>query len=118
MFKLIVVKDRNLADTDDEYSTESDTDTDEDVGIDTKFDKGFFKALAILKSKDPKIYDKNIKLFEEIGDSSDDNSKEVDSNSAKNKKLKEKPLTINDYQRKVILEKGGVFDKDDEGESY
>ena len=61
--------------------------------------------MAALKTKDPRIYDGKTEFYEEP--SSRDgptSSKEAGSSG-------QKPLTIGDLQRKVILEKEGKFDE-------
>lgn len=77
--------------------------------LDPSFDQDFLKTLASLKSKDPSIYDKNTKFFknEESGDETDDENEE--NKIDKTKKKKTKPVTLKDYERKIILEKGGKF---------
>lgn len=100
------VKDKGFevseSDADDSDSSE------EDEILDPLFDQDFLKTLASLKSKDPAIYDKKTKFFknEESEPSSDDDV----AKSSKNKDIKSKPVTLKDYERKIILEKGGKFD--------
>lgn len=76
--------------------------------LDPSFDQDFLKTLASLKSKDPSIYDKNIKFFknEESGDETEQND---ESKINKTKEKKSKPVTLKDYERNIILEKGGKF---------
>lgn len=93
-------------------SSESDSSDDDAVAFDPKFDQEFYKTLASLKQKDPKIYDKNIRFFEnEEGDVEDEN----EASTSKQKKKKEKALTIKDYERKILVDKGGIYE-DDESE--
>lgn len=74
-----------------------------EVGV---LDTNFLQTLSCLKSNDPRIYDQNVKFFND-----DDNAKPSTSKISK----KEKPMTLRDYERKLILEKGGqVEDTDDE----
>lgn len=63
-----------------------------------------------MKSKDPKIYDKESKFF-------NDSSSSDDEENGESKSKKQKPMTLNDFERKVIVEKGGKYvDDDDESE--
>ena len=103
----ISVKDKGL-DVSESDSDDSDS-SEEDEVLDPSFDQDFLKTLASLKSKDPSIYDKNIKFFknEESGEESDDENDENKVNKTKDKKSK--PVTLKDYERKIILEKGGKF---------
>lgn len=70
-------------------------------------EKDFFRTLAMLKSKNPQIYDGKTTFFAAKKD--DDIEEEP-----KKKVKKEKALTIADLERKVMLEKGGKFEEMDE----
>ncbi|XP_058232008.1 protein KRI1 homolog isoform X2 [Hemibagrus wyckioides] len=98
------LKDR-FGDQDDEgSSSSSDSESDEsEVEFDPKLEKDFYRTLSLLKKKDPKIYQKDAQFYTEEG------SDEKPSTSKK----AEKPMFIKDYERKVILERGGKYDDDD-----
>lgn len=67
-------------------------------------EKEFYKTLSCLKKKDPKIYDSNVNFF-----------KKINPEVKKDKKAKEQPMYLKDYERKLILEKGGILsDEEDE----
>merc|ERR1712038_529271 len=84
-------------------SEEEDEDADE---LTPRLEKDWLKTLAALKSKDPRIYDKEAKFYQ---------SDDEDSGNKKEKKKKEKPMYLKDFERKVILEKDGKLeDSDDE----
>ncbi|XP_051741634.1 protein KRI1 homolog [Ctenopharyngodon idella] len=105
------LKDR-YGDQDEENSSDSsDSDSDEsEVELDPKLDRDFYRTLSLLKKKDPKIYQNDAKFYTE--DISGSGSDEQPSTSKK----AEKPMFLKDYERKVILERGGKYD-DDEDES-
>lgn len=123
-----IVKDKKIAGgangfSDDELSgSSSSSSSDEDEEIDAAFDQEFLKAMACLKRKDPTMYDKSTKFFndestssndDEDADDSDDNHNEEVSSVAVRKganKKKDKPITIKDYEREVILKKEGKFE--------
>ena len=63
----------------------------------------------MLKSKDPRIYDGKTNFF--ASTSKEDNDADVE---VKKKEKKEKPLTLGDLERKVMLEKGGHYEEMDE----
>ncbi|XP_065361488.1 protein KRI1 homolog [Calliphora vicina] len=106
-------KDKGL-DVSESDSNDSDS-SEEDEVLDPSFDQHFLKTLASLKSKDPAIYDKSTKFFKNV--ETDDDSDGEDEKSNTNKEKKSKPVTLKDYERKIILEKGGKFvddsDEDD-----
>ncbi|XP_037817874.1 protein KRI1 homolog [Lucilia sericata] len=106
-------KDKGL-DVSESDSDDSDS-SEEDEVLDPSFDQDFLKTLASLKSKDPAIYDKNTKFFKQEENDEDDSAGEE---GKSNKEKKSKPVTLKDYERKIILEKGGKFvddsDEDDE----
>ncbi|XP_075161308.1 protein KRI1 homolog [Haematobia irritans] len=111
-------KEKGFEASDSESSSEESSEDDE--VLDPTFDQEFLSTLASLKSKDPKIYDKNTKFFEKVNKNIE-NVPDVDGDSnaksgRKEKKLK--PVTLKDYERKIILEKGGKFvdDCDDDDE--
>ncbi|XP_067648287.1 protein KRI1 homolog isoform X2 [Eurosta solidaginis] len=106
-------KDRGYGVADSHSSSESDTSSEEDDQLDTKFDQEFLKTLASLKSKNPVIYDKETIFFEALND--DHSGDESKGNSKKEKSSK--PVTIKDYERQIILEKGGKFEDDSEADS-
>ncbi|EDW94259.1 protein KRI1 homolog [Drosophila yakuba] len=100
-------KDRGLDVSESEF--DSDSSSSEEDEVDPKFDQDFFKTLSSLKSKDPRIYDKGTKFFSESSGDEDDK----DGESPKKKK-KPKPVTLKDYERKVILEHNGKFESSDD----
>ncbi|XP_073838407.1 protein KRI1 homolog [Musca autumnalis] len=114
-------KDKGLNDYDSESSSDSDS-SEEDEVLDPTFDQEFLSTLASLKSKDPKIYDKQVKFFEkvnkQIGEdgSEDDGGGSGDEKNKVGKQKKNKPVTLKDYERKIILEKGGKFVDDDDSD--
>lgn len=81
-----------------------------------EFDKQFLLTLASLKSENPSIIDENIKSFSDIGNF--ETSESATANEKKDKQSrKEKPFSLRDYERKIILERDGRFssseDEDD-----
>ncbi|XP_048015046.1 protein KRI1 homolog [Megalobrama amblycephala] len=103
------LKDR-YGDQDEENSSDSSDSDESEVELDPKLDRDFYRTLSLLKKKDPKIYQKDAKFYTE--DASGSGSDEQPSTSKK----AEKPMFLKDYERKVILERGGKYD-DDEDES-
>lgn len=69
-------------------------------------EKEFYKTLSQIKNKDPTIYKKDVEFFKDVP--------HLDGKSKK-KKTKSTPLTLRDYERKIIVEKGGELS--DEGKS-
>lgn len=102
-------KDRGLDVSESEL--DSDSESSEEEEVDVKFDQEFFKTLASLKSKDPRIYDNDTRFFDMTdGDESDD----IEKGSPIKKPSKTKPVTLKDYERKVILEHNGKFESSDD----
>ncbi|XP_008544758.1 protein KRI1 homolog [Microplitis demolitor] len=90
----------------EESSSSSD---DEDANLLTEeMDKNFYKTLAYLKKKDPKIYDDKVVFFPPENNDAGEGSGQVE----KKKKKKEKPLSLRDYERKILIEKGGKLSDD------
>lgn len=75
-----------------------------------QFDKDFYKALALLKNKDPKIYDGHVTFFDDTN-----KAKEVYTEKKKQKSKKEKAVFLRDYERNIIVERDGkLSDSEDE----
>ncbi|KAI8510034.1 KRRI-Interacting protein 1 [Branchiostoma belcheri] len=89
-------------DVDASSSSSSETEDEDAVELTPAIEKGFLKTLAALKSKDPRIYQQDTNFYDE------DKKGEPSKTEEKGKKPKEKPMFLKDYERKVLLEKGGV----------
>ena len=102
MVLLFIVKTK-LGDVNDDGSS-----SEEEVLLPTEeFDKKFLITFSCLQSKDPKIYDENVKFFDE----NDIETKVV--------KKAEKPYLRKDYERELLLKTNGtcISDSDDDGPS-
>uniref|UniRef100_A0A182K0Y1 Protein KRI1 homolog n=1 Tax=Anopheles christyi TaxID=43041 RepID=A0A182K0Y1_9DIPT len=87
-------------------SDSSDDETTDDEIVDPDFDKEFFRTLAFLKRKDKEKYKEQQTFFENV--------KPIEEVALTKRHHKEKPMTVKDYERKVMLEKGGVFEDDED----
>ncbi|XP_077777055.1 protein KRI1 homolog isoform X1 [Podarcis muralis] len=96
----------------DGSSSESETSS-EDEELDPRLDRAFYSTLALLKTKDPRIYQKDVTFYREEADSSSESEGEKPP-----PRKKEKPMFLKDYERKVILDKAGKYEdeENDEGE--
>ncbi|KAM3850528.1 protein KRI1 homolog [Diretmus argenteus] len=102
------LKDRYGADESESGSSDSSSD-DSEVELDPKLERDFYRTLSLLKKKDPKIYEKDAKFYSEEAASTSD--------AKSSTSQKTKPMYLRDYERKVILEKGGKYEDDDDDES-
>uniref|UniRef100_H3B001 Protein KRI1 homolog n=1 Tax=Latimeria chalumnae TaxID=7897 RepID=H3B001_LATCH len=103
------VKDRYGDGQEEDSESSSDSDAEEvSVELDPKLDRDFYRTLSMLKKKDPKIYWKDVKFYGEK-----ESTSESDEGPSRRPK-KEKPMYLKDYERKVILEKGGKYEDEDE----
>ncbi|XP_076353297.1 protein KRI1 homolog isoform X1 [Tachypleus tridentatus] len=75
-------------------------------------EKDFLKTLSLLKKKDPRIYNPNENFFQK------EDVERGRLNSSINKKEKQKPMYLKDYERKVILEKEGKLSDEDENTGF
>ncbi|XP_050096374.1 protein KRI1 homolog [Anopheles aquasalis] len=87
-------------------SDSSDDETTDEEIVDADFDKEFFRTLAFLKRKDPNKYTEQPSFFQDV--------KPVEEVALTKRHRKEKPMTLKDYERKVMLEKGGVFEDEED----
>ncbi|XP_061829510.1 protein KRI1 homolog [Nerophis lumbriciformis] len=90
---------------DDDESSESSSDESE-VELDPEVEKNFYRTLSLLKKKDPKIYQQDAQFYSE-GASNNDLKPSTS-------KSREKPMYLKDYERKVILEKEGKYDDEED----
>ncbi|CAH2273086.1 KRI1 homolog [Pelobates cultripes] len=99
------LKDR-YGDTQDSDTSGSESEEEEELMIDPKLDKEFYRTLSLLKKKDPKIYQEDATFYtsEELAD------------VKQTKSVKEKPMYPKDYERKVILEKEGKYEDEEDSE--
>uniref|UniRef100_A0A673WM54 Protein KRI1 homolog n=1 Tax=Salmo trutta TaxID=8032 RepID=A0A673WM54_SALTR len=87
----------------DESESGSDSDDDSEVELDPKVERDFYRTLSLLKKKDPKIYQTDATFY-----TVEDASIGDDAQPSTSKKTTEKPMYLKDYERKVILERGGA----------
>lgn len=66
-------------------------------------EKSFFKTLSCLKKNDPKIYDESVKFF-------DLSTKQTTNKSTENSNKTSNPIYLEEYKRKILLERGPEFD--------
>uniref|UniRef100_A0A8C7S6P1 KRI1 homolog n=1 Tax=Oncorhynchus mykiss TaxID=8022 RepID=A0A8C7S6P1_ONCMY len=92
-----------------ESGSESESDDDSEVELDPKVERDFYRTLSLLKKKDPKIYQTDATFY-----TVEDASIGDDAQPSTSKKTTEKPMYLKDYERKVILERGGKYEDDDE----
>jgi len=85
----------NVDASNDESSTSESEDEDAEA-ITPQLERDFLRTLALIKKKDPKIYEKDAKFYEE----EDDNETESTT------KVKKKPIYLKDYERQRLLERG------------
>lgn len=100
------MKDKNQSTNTSNSSGDSSSDSDstDDETVDPKFNEAFFRALATLKKKDSSTYDGNVKFFDDF-----------DTVKVGGEKKNVKAMTVKDYERKILLEKGGIYEDDDRG---
>ncbi|XP_072347118.1 protein KRI1 homolog isoform X2 [Scyliorhinus torazame] len=105
------LKDRYGDGADDEETSSSESDDENEAETDPKLDADFYRTLSLLKKKDPKIYQKDAQFY-----TVEESNKESDEGRAANKRKKEKPMYLKDYERKVILEKEGKYEDEESDE--
>lgn len=93
----------NLQGNNNTSSDEEDED-DEAKELTDDVEKSFFKALSCLKKDDPKIYDESVKFFDSSA-TQQSIKKSTDSNNKNSN-----PIYLEEYKRKILLERGPEFD--------
>ncbi|CAG0920056.1 unnamed protein product [Notodromas monacha] len=98
-------KSGELDDAVDDFEDSDESESEQEEYDEPEADKAFLRALSALKSKDPRIYDANVKFVAEPGPSDTDNT---------TKQKTKKPMFLKDYERHIITEKGGHYSDEDE----
>ncbi|XP_048763799.2 protein KRI1 homolog isoform X2 [Ostrea edulis] len=93
-------------------SSSSESEDEDAEALTPQLEEDWLRTLAALKSKDPRIYDKNAKFYHSDEEKSDSNPKESGMSKKKNK-----PVYLKDYHRKVILEKEGIISEEESDEN-
>uniref|UniRef100_A0A8C5SQK5 Protein KRI1 homolog n=1 Tax=Laticauda laticaudata TaxID=8630 RepID=A0A8C5SQK5_LATLA len=95
----------------EEKISSSESASSEEEELDPRWDRAFYSMLGLLKMKDPRIYQKNVTFYTEEDSCSATLCKKTST------KKKEKPMLLKDYERKVMVEKAGKYeDEEDEEE--
>nr|XP_018916870.1 PREDICTED: protein KRI1 homolog [Bemisia tabaci] len=100
---------------DDDRSSSSSEEEDEDAkGVTEEIEKNFLRTLSCLRKKDPKIYDSNVKFF---NDEPSEANKESETGKKDKKKSKKESMSVRQYETKLLLEHGPEFVEKDEDEA-
>ncbi|XP_026572496.1 protein KRI1 homolog isoform X2 [Pseudonaja textilis] len=95
----------------EEKISSSESASSEEEELDPRLDRAFYSMLGLLKMKDPRIYQKDVTFYTEEDSCSATLCKKTST------KKKEKPMLLKDYERKVMVEKAGKYeDEEDEEE--
>ncbi|XP_053996635.1 protein KRI1 homolog [Hylaeus anthracinus] len=99
------------ATSDESSDTDSSSEEEEENELAQQFDKDFYKTLACLKKKDPRIYKQDVTFFDDTNKAQELYSEKKSTDKSK----KEKAVYLRDYERKIILEREGKYsDSEDE----
>ncbi|KPP59185.1 protein KRI1-like [Scleropages formosus] len=96
------LKDRYGEQPEESQSSSSDSEEESDVELDPNIERDFYRTLSLLKKKDPKIYRKDATFYAAEASAASEDAQPSTSKT-------EKPMFLKDYERKVILEKGGYI---------
>lgn len=99
------------SDGEGEESSEEEIEDEDGELVTPAIDTQILRTISMIKAKNPTVYDPKVNFFseEEVQRMQQEWEKKK-----QEKKKQPKPLTIQDYQRKVLLEDGGVIDEEAE----
>ncbi|XP_076006270.1 protein KRI1 homolog isoform X2 [Genypterus blacodes] len=103
------MKDRYGDRADSESGSSESSSDDSEVELDPEVERDFYRTLSLLKKKDPKIYQTDAQFYSEASTS--------DAKPSSSKRAV-KPMYLKDYERKVILEKEGKYEDDEDESDY
>ncbi|NXV05958.1 KRI1 protein, partial [Cettia cetti] len=88
-------------DSGDSSDSDSSESSGDHVALDPREEREFYRTLALLKTRDPRIYRQDTTFYTraESGEEEEDEEGEEERPA--------KPMFLKDYERKVVLEKGG-----------
>ncbi|XP_018593870.2 protein KRI1 homolog isoform X2 [Scleropages formosus] len=101
------LKDRYGEQPEESQSSSSDSEEESDVELDPNIERDFYRTLSLLKKKDPKIYRKDATFYAAEASAASEDAQPSTSKT-------EKPMFLKDYERKVILEKGGKYEDEED----
>ncbi|PVD22652.1 hypothetical protein C0Q70_15907 [Pomacea canaliculata] len=98
----------------DSESSSSEEEDENAEGWSEQLEKDWLRTLAAVKSGDPRIYQKDFKFYnsDSSKDKEDGSANEMDDPpkiKKRNEKQDETPVYLRDFERKFLLEKGGVL---------
>ncbi|NXH21844.1 KRI1 protein, partial [Bucco capensis] len=82
-------------------SSSDEEEEEEEVHLDPQLEKEFYRTLALLKTRDPRIYQQDLSFYSHPGNEEEEEEEE------EQEKVSAKPMYLKDYERKVMLEKEG-----------
>ncbi|XP_007430266.1 protein KRI1 homolog [Python bivittatus] len=94
----------------EEEASSSESESSEEEELDPELDRAFYSMLGLLKTKDPRIYQKDITFYAEEDSCSAGVRKKILA------KKKEKPMFLKDYERRIIVEKAGKYEDEEDEE--
>ncbi|KAL4810731.1 KRI1-like family-domain-containing protein [Aspergillus unguis] len=98
-----------LGKSEDEESSSEDEDEDDDAELATEaVDAEILETLKAIRSKDPRVYDKNVTFYTSLDDSAGPQKRED----------KQKPMTLRDYHRENLLSGANLAEDADSPKTY